>query len=256
MESLSNFECDHLDPVPLETGAWLCRPVFEARAGYNLGAKYYDDWKWQRIWGKVEWPFIDSILTGIGTELARSPLILDVGAGTGAYLQHIKTTFDFGKSCGIDVSGRMLAMAKSKLRGQAILELGDARKLQFPDASFDVVLLCRVASHLEEIHTAAREIYRVLRCGGLLVVSDIDPRHPYECTRIPFGAKKISIETYKHSIDDWTEAANQLGFLVRKQTVIWSYHVRQADVPNVPSSLLNSSNHPVSFILCTQKVDS
>jgi demethylmenaquinone methyltransferase/2-methoxy-6-polyprenyl-1,4-benzoquinol methylase len=81
---------------------------------------------------------------------------------------------------GLDISPEMLRLGQAKLarRGihNAVLVRADAARLPFPDASFDTV---SVSYGLHELPTgvrqgAVREIRRVLRPGGLLIVADLD----------------------------------------------------------------------------------
>jgi SAM-dependent methyltransferase len=81
---------------------------------------------------------------------------------------------------GLDLSPEMLAMGRIKLaragRTNAALVRGDAGRLPFADAGFDVVT---VSFGLHELPTAVREravreVARVLRPGGVLVAADLD----------------------------------------------------------------------------------
>lgn len=218
-------------------------------------ADSYEGWKWQAIWRKVEWPILYNILSKCKERIGESASILDVGVGTGEYLHHITSKSCFRTISGIDISKGMLTVARRRLGDKVNLQLGDARKLEFADQSFDVVLLCRVASHMAEIEGAIREIYRVLRRGGLLVVSDIDPRHPYENTRIPLGQSKITVETHKHSVAKWIASGNQVGLRVNAEVIITSRHVFHAIVSEVPSTILKNVDHPVSFVLGMEKTE-
>ena len=59
---------------------------------------------------------------------------------------------------------------------------GDARKMPFANASFDMVTMFDLLEHIEEDHVAAAESLRVLRPGGWLLVSTPDRtrwRYPY-----------------------------------------------------------------------------
>lgn len=61
-------------------------------------------------------------------------------------------------------------------RGLATVR-GDARRLPFADASLDLVTALDVLEHLDDDAAAAREIHRVLRPGGRVVVTvPVDPR--------------------------------------------------------------------------------
>lgn len=227
--------------------------VFQPRAGYDLAASYYDSWKWQKIWRELEWPHVDSFFTEIGMMSGGVSSILDVGTGTGNYLQHAIDQFHISNCCGLDVSDKMLDIAERKLKSRAELALGDVRDLPYSDGAFDTVVMCRVASHIPQIALAATEIRRVLRCGGFLIVSDIDPRHPYQCTRIPYGSNKISIATFKHTVEEWACMLVALGFRIHLRQVIWSDLLDRVSGIDLPTSLASRPPHPVSFVLGAQK---
>lgn len=228
-------------------------PLLKPEIGYDLCADYYDDWHWQKIWGKIEWPRIEYILAEICAPSGRIHSLLDVGVGTGTSLQRTLSKFDVRKSCGVDVSSRMVGFAKSKLGEQATVKVGDASRLNFPDLSFDVIFFCRVASHLKDIRIATKELSRVLRRGGFLIVTDLDPRHPYDVTRLPFGSNKIAIETYKHSISEWKLTLTQNRLHIRHEDTIWSNDPRMSDMSSFPSSIDHSKACPLSFVVCAQK---
>lgn len=234
-------------------GGRLFDSVHDPRTAYDLGASYYDTWTWQTIWRDIEWPSIDDIVYRISTRIRGTPSILDLGIGTGSYLQYLGRRYDIRNCCGVDVSERMLEIARSKLKNGPVLSLGDARDLRFPDASFDVVLLCRVASHLSDICSVASEVRRVLRRGGIFIISDLHPNHPYQFTRIPFGGAKLSIMTYKHSIKKWMDVAAQLGFWVEVNRTISSEDARRSSVQALPSTIASSPPHLLSFIISARK---
>ena len=84
-----------------------------------------------------------------------------------------------GRVAGIDISEAMLAMARercSKLSAAARvdLELGDARKLPFPDESFDAAVSTQVYEYVSDVDAAIREVRRVLKPGGHFLVVDTD----------------------------------------------------------------------------------
>jgi ubiquinone/menaquinone biosynthesis C-methylase UbiE len=209
----------------------LVSKVLDPVAGYDQCAQFYDEWKWQKVWAAVEWPRIERMLISIIDMTDRRPLILDVGVGTGSYLRNVVNKFDLATGHGIDVSSGMLRCAEAKLQDRAEVKLGDARNLTYSSETFDVVLFCRVGSHIEDVGLAAREIRRVLRRGGYLIVSDLDSRYPYSYTRIPCGSQKLSIETHKHSISDWTRIIEEAGFQIKDEVLIGSDEINRAGVP-------------------------
>ena len=103
--------------------------------------------------------------------------VLDVGTGTGVVaFRAAKKLGDGGRVVGIDLSEGMLAAANTKSDRLGIAERiefrqMDAEKLEFPDATFDVAVSLFALLHFPNPLTALKEIYRVLKPGGRLVVA-------------------------------------------------------------------------------------
>ncbi len=87
---------------------------------------------------------------------------LDLACGTGRLLAFADT--------GLDFSPNMLAVARKKWPGKELL-CADAQALPFPGESFRAVIALNFFMHLPEAQArqVLREIYRVLRPGGLLL---------------------------------------------------------------------------------------
>ena len=104
--------------------------------------------------------------------------VLDVGSGTGDDARELAALVAPGGSVvGVDRSSDMVAEAQRRADGSGLpIEFveGDAQALDFPDASFDRTRAERVLIHLADPAGAVREMARVTRPGGLVVVSDLD----------------------------------------------------------------------------------
>ena len=97
---------------------------------------------------------------------------LDLGCGTGEMLKLILQE-DAGKELyGIDLSEKMLHVAKSKLPEQVKLLLGDSEALPFPDNTFDVVDCNDSFHHYPSPMNVLREVQRVLKPGGTFLMGD------------------------------------------------------------------------------------
>jgi SAM-dependent methyltransferase len=92
--------------------------------------------------------------------------ILDVGCGTGATL---KAVDDLGVAVGIDRSGHALRYCRR--RGLTRLAAATAEALPIATGSLDVVLALDLLEHIRDDGAAAKELARVLRPGGLLLVT-------------------------------------------------------------------------------------
>jgi SAM-dependent methyltransferase len=99
----------------------------------------------------------------------RGPVrVLDAGCGTGALLDRLAERPDV-ELFGLDFSGQ--ALAYTHQRGHTRLVQGDLTRLPFPDGTFDVITALDVVEHIEEDERALREVNRVLRPEGVLLMS-------------------------------------------------------------------------------------
>jgi len=95
----------------------------------------------------------------------RRPRILDVGCGTGANLLMLSK---FGDAEGVDVSEDALAFCRE--RGLENVKLGAAEQLPYEDGTFDLVTALDVVEHLDDDLAGLREMRRVLRPGGRVLL--------------------------------------------------------------------------------------
>lgn len=91
---------------------------------------------------------------------------LDLGAGSGG---NTRLLAEAGFRA-VALERHPVAARVARERGLCVLE-GDGQCLPFADESFDVVLACDVLEHLADDLTAVREVRRVLRPGGHLVLT-------------------------------------------------------------------------------------
>jgi len=97
---------------------------------------------------------------------------LEVAVGTGRNLAHYP---DEVRLTGLEWSPQMLAVARRRadaLGRSAEYLHGDAHALPFPDAHFDTVLCTFSLCAIPDDALAVREMVRVLRPGGLLLLAD------------------------------------------------------------------------------------
>jgi len=99
--------------------------------------------------------------------LSEKPLrILDTGCGNGINLKCLQI---LGDVYGLDISKNALIF--SRIRGLHSLICGSVDKLPFKNELFDLILALDVIEHTDEDISAVRELNRVLKPGGRLIIA-------------------------------------------------------------------------------------
>jgi arsenite methyltransferase len=122
--------------------------------------------------------------------------VLDVGCGLGLFLIGAAKRLSTGRAVGIDkwqaedLSGNNAAGTVNNAMVEGVadkvdVQTGDARKLPFANGSFDVVLSSNALHNIYnagERQTAVREIARVLKSGGRVLILDVRHTRQYAAT--------------------------------------------------------------------------
>jgi SAM-dependent methyltransferase len=105
-------------------------------------------------------------------DIPAGGVAVDVGCGTGRALPALRAAVGpGGTAIGIDLTPQMLAQARTRQRDRcATLVLADARNLPLADASVDAVFAAGLITHLPDIDAGLRELARITRPGGRLVL--------------------------------------------------------------------------------------
>ena len=125
-------------------------------------------------------PFYDALLTAATRGARRRSLaalaggpqrdVLLLGVGTGLDLPHLPTHHRY---VGLDLTAAMLMRARRRTVGLHFAALrGDAQRLPFCDASFDVAVLHLILAVVPAPALCLAEAARVLKPGGLLLIFD------------------------------------------------------------------------------------
>jgi ubiquinone/menaquinone biosynthesis C-methylase UbiE len=103
--------------------------------------------------------------------------LLEIGPGTGHYSLEVAERLDGGTLSVFDIQQEMLdhVMGRAGERGVYNIEptLGDARATPYEDSSFDGAFLVTVMGEIPDQDAALRELARVLRPDGRLVVGEL-----------------------------------------------------------------------------------
>ena len=117
-------------------------------------------------------------------------VLVDLGCGPGDILVRILGLTRTFMSLGLDGSKTMLDLAREKIRAGALensihLIQSDAKSLNFPADCFDVVISNSLVHHLPDPLPFWKEVHRVCRPGGIILVQDLSrPDTPEEARRI------------------------------------------------------------------------
>lgn len=107
-------------------------------------------------------------LSGLIAESPPPVLVLDVGCGTGALFSGIAGHFPAARYVGVDLAVGMCAAAREKSGGRGATQFvaGDAERLPFGSARFDLAVSASVFQWLDSLDAAFAEVFRVLVPGG------------------------------------------------------------------------------------------
>lgn len=107
-------------------------------------------------------------------ELSENDVLLDVGCGTGEVLNRIAGIYQNVQLYGLDISPKMLQIAKDKdVKNKIEYVCGDAEKLPFNKDMFDVLLTSESFHHYPNPKQALREFGRVLKPKGKMILCDM-----------------------------------------------------------------------------------
>lgn len=164
----------------------------------------------------------DSIRAGYFTEgvrdaaIARAYLrpemaVADIGAGTGFIAAGLAPLVK--KVYAVDGSPAMLEVAQKNLAGFENIEIrqADGLALPFPGESLDAVFANMYLHHCEDPAASIREMVRVLRPGGRLVITDMDA-HPHAWFKEEMADVWLGFE--RSQVNAWFKAAGLVNVVV------------------------------------------
>jgi ubiquinone/menaquinone biosynthesis C-methylase UbiE len=145
--------------------------------------------------------------------------ILDVGCGTGRWLQHLEL-LQPASLTGADTSDAMLAIARRKVSASTTLVNAPATRLPASNSSHDLVLASFVLSYIEDLPAFAAECARILKSAAHLIVTDMHPAtaSARDWTRgFRHGQQHIQIPAQTHPLTDILAAFAQQGLTLVAQ---------------------------------------
>ena len=140
--------------------------------------------------------------------------VLDVGCGPGHYLVELSARAP-AALVGADVDGARLVFARARLEGRGVrgaaLVRADATTLPFASGAFDVILCLLTLPYVPDEEQGIRELARLLRPGGALLLSGHDVGFPLGyLTRWRLKPLLLYPLTLVYSLTGWKVAGNTL----------------------------------------------
>lgn len=180
--------------------------------------------------------------------------ILDVGCGGG----YVATNIDGRLLVGIDISAQAIGAAHHR-GSDAVFAVGDAERLPFADASFDLVIMSEVLEHLPNGRAGFGEAARVMKPGGRLVITG--PNRTFRSrlvliwlaqewpTRLlPRALHKYGLFIRPHELMSWAEHES-MG--VADLTGVGT---RAGDIPRILSTLIGLRFKRFTFAEAARKI--
>ncbi len=116
---------------------------------------------------------LQRLLAPFADALSKAQLILELGTGTGACIPHLHSYAPQARLVALDLAHAMLVRARQRHTAPYLAQ-ADAQQLPFPSANgrsgFDWVVCHNSFPHFQNKPRALREIWRVLRPGGQLLI--------------------------------------------------------------------------------------
>src|SRR6185503_409056 len=132
--------------------------------------------------------------------------VLDVGCGPGSLARHLAR--DGHSVTGIDADPMMVDRAQylaTELPAVSF-EVGDVRRLRFPDGSFDAALATNVIFLLPDPQAGLREMARLVRAGGQVAMLNPSPRMSVAAAQAQANEHRLE-GMARVSLINWARAA-------------------------------------------------
>ncbi len=195
-------------------------------------------------WDRIRGVFHDDVqrARAIGKLVPRGMKVADIGTGTGVLALELARTGV--QVIAVDSSPRMLESANDKLQAQAVRNVefrhGDATALPIADGEVDAALAHMVLHYVASPAEAIREMARVVRQGGRVVIVDFveqddDRRHSREWMRRELGVLWEGFDPDR--VHGWLAAAGL-------DEIAIEVHAPDPAAKELPSTFIASAHRP------------
>ncbi len=192
------------DSVANSYDEWTDDGIVEFYWGEHIHLGHYGSPPRKRDFLQAKVDFVHEMARWGGLDkLPRGTTLLDVGCGIGGSSRILAKDYGFDVT-GVTISPQQVKRAQelTPVGVDAKFQVDDALALSFPDASFDLVWSVEAGPHMPDKALYARELLRVLKPGGILVVADWNQRDDRQVP-LNFWEKPVM----RQLLDQWSHPA-------------------------------------------------
>jgi MPBQ/MSBQ methyltransferase len=219
------------DTVATAYDQWTEDGILEYYWGEHIHLGHYGSPPYPKEFLEAKSDFVHEMVRwGRLEQLPPGTTVLDVGCGIGGSSRILARDYGFSVT-GITISPQQVRRAQELTPEDldVTFAVDDAMALSFADASFDVVWSIEAGPHMPDKAVFARELLRVLKPGGILVVADWNQRddrhHPLNVWERP--VMKQLLDQWSHpafaSIEGFSETLAATGLVAGEvRTADWT----------------------------------
>jgi MPBQ/MSBQ methyltransferase len=241
------------DSVANSYDQWTEDGILEFYWGEHIHLGHYGSPPRQKDFLKAKSDFVHEMVRWGGLDqLPTGTTVLDVGCGIGGSSRILAREYGFAVT-GITISPEQVKRAQQLTSADvnARFLVDDAMALSFPDASFDVVWSVEAGPHMPDKAIFAKELMRVLKPGGVLVLADWNQRDDRQIP-LNFWEKPVMrqlLDQWSHpafsSIEGFSERLEATGFVQGKVTTAdWT----EPTLPSWPDSIWQGIIRPDGLV--------
>ena len=200
-------------------------------AVFDENAEHYDQWF------EEHGPIYQAELSALRRLMPDVENAIEIGVGTGRF------AVPLGIAMGVEPSAHMAKIAEQ--RGITVTQ-AYGEDLPFPDRTFDLALLVTVLCFIDDVSTVLREVGRILKPDGYILIGMIDPTSPLgQSYEIHKASSTFYREAHFHTVDEIVDLLQQFGF----QDFEFCQTVFQSE-PNTPeASIIEAGYGQGAFVV-------
>lgn len=183
---------------------WTEDGILEFYWGEHIHLGYYGSPPQRKDFIAAKSDFVHEMVRWGGLDkLPRGTTVLDVGCGVGGSSRILAQDYGFAVT-GVTISPQQVKRAQQLTSQELDVQflVDDAMALSFPDASFEVVWSIEAGPHMPDKAIFAKELMRVLKPDGMLVIADWNQRDDRQ-TSLNFWERPVM----RQLLDQWSHPA-------------------------------------------------